>query len=303
MEAAFEKFVATLQNYYDSTYYVDWEKVHAKVQPYRRELLLLTSLCTEANKEKAARELLRDYPRVIAALPVLMACRNSIEIVENAAEAHVTTYDFKPAGERLTEDEVEHYVEFLTASGLLSLLERIKSVPDYVTGVEVGMDTNARKNRGGHCGMQAIRPFIEAAQQNLPGLEVKFEAGFDFLSTQGFVLPEKFRGIVWDVAFWTRARSPRLTVMEVNHYGTSGGKPSAIAREYTGRQTDLDATDIGFIWVTDGRGWLNMLNPLREAFNGIRHLVNIRLAKDGQLEWALRRLLYDDIRRRKEHAA
>src|SRR5437868_3732592 len=82
-DTAFDKFVSKLQNYYDASYYVDWKKVYEKVRPYRRELLLLSSLCEEPNKEKAARELLRDYPKVIEALPILMACRHTIELVED----------------------------------------------------------------------------------------------------------------------------------------------------------------------------------------------------------------------------
>lgn len=291
IDAAFDKFISTVQNYFDANYYVDWKKIYTKIKPYRRELLLLNSLCEEADIEKAARALLRDYPRVITVLPILMACRNTIEIVEDIAEARVSTYDFRNVGTQLTDAEIERYTNFLLTSGLLALLSQIKSVPDYVTGVEVGMDTNGRKNRGGHCGTQAILPFITQAQQNIPNLNVKFEAGFDFLASQNCSLPEKFRGIVWDAAFWTDSSIPQFAVMEINHYGGGGSKPSAIAREYTARQADLSETNAGFIWVTDGRGWLAMRNPLREAFDNIDYIINIRLAKDGQLEWALRRQL------------
>jgi type II restriction enzyme len=222
-----------------------------------------------------------------------MACRNSIEIVDDAAEARVTSYQFS-GDSQLTEQEIERYITFLKTSGLLTLLSQLKSVPDYVTGVEVGMDTNARKNRGGMCGVQAIQPFVSQAQQKLVGLSVKYEAGYNFLASQGFRIPESFRGIVWDIALWTQSPKPRLTVVEVNHYGGSGSKPSAIAREYSARQAELDKAGVGFLWVTDGRGWPSMRNPLREAFESIHYIINIRLAKDGLLEWALRRQLFSN---------
>src|SRR2546423_690151 len=107
--AAFDKFVSTLQNYYDASYYVDWKKVYEKVRPYRRELLLLSSLCEEPDKKKAAHALFRDYPKVIEALPILMACRHTIELVEDSAEARVSTYNFNPQLQ-LTEAEIERYV-------------------------------------------------------------------------------------------------------------------------------------------------------------------------------------------------
>jgi DpnII restriction endonuclease. len=291
IDAAFEKLVSTFQNYYDANYYVDWPKVYSKIKPYRRELLLLSSLCDETDIEGSTRALLHDYPKIIKVFPILMACRNTVEIVEDAAEARVSSYDFSSIGAELTEQEIERYTTFLKTSGLLGLLSQIKSVSDYVTGVEVGMDTNARKNRGGNCGTQAIVPFISQAQQNLPQISVKFEASYDFLATQNFNLPEKFRGIIWDVAFWTRSAMPKLTVMEINHYGGTGSKPPAIAREYAGRQIDLDLAKVGFIWVTDGRGWVSMHHPLREAFDSIHYIISIRLAKDGLLDWALRQQL------------
>lgn len=290
-DAAFEKFVSTLQNYYDADYYVDWKKVFAKLKPLRFELSLLSALCDEPNKEESARELLREYPKVIKAFPVLMACRNSVEIVDDISEARVTSYNFTHTSTALTETEIERYVKFLTTSGVLSLLGQINSVPDYVTGVEVGMDTNGRKNRGGECGIRAIYPFILEAQQHIPELCIKSEASFSYLTSQGFQVPEKFDGVVWDLAFWIDSSRSRLTVMEVNHYGSSGSKPPAIAREYIERQPALDEAGIGFIWVTDGRGWHKMRKPLRAAFDSLHYLININLAREGLLKWALCRLL------------
>lgn len=83
----------------------------------------------------------------------------------------------------------------------------------------------------------------------------------------------------------------RFVVMEVNHYGSSGSKPPAIAREYEGRAKDMKNTKGGFIWVTDGLGWKQMLNPLRNAFNAIDHIMNIKLAAARQLEHTLNKLL------------
>ena len=85
--------------------------------------------------------------------------------------------------------------------------------------------------------------------------------------------------------------APARFVTEVNHYGSSGSKPSAIAREYEARANVLKNTKGGFIWVTDGLGWKRMGNPLRSAFNTIDHMMNIKLATEGQLEYVLNQLL------------
>jgi len=250
-----------------------------------------------------ARRVLTDYPKVITALPLLMACRNSVQLIDEESDSQVLTYSFPKHPKRLTEEEIEYYVRFLCDSRILTLLERIESVPDYVTGVEVGMDTNGRKNRGGECGVKAIRPFIEDSLKKFPFLQSKEEATFDFLASQGCILPEAFRSERWDWAFWVKDDPQRFVVMEVNHYGGGGSKLKAIARDYTTRHKTLANAGIGFIWVTDGLGWRKSKNALRDAFGTITYLVNVRLAKDGMLEWALRRQLLTGIKGQKEFAA
>lgn len=250
-----------------------------------------------------ARRILTDYPKVITVLPLLMACRKSVQLLNERDEARVISYDFPKRPKRLSADEVEHYVRFLCDSRILELLERIESVPDYVTGVEVGMDTNGRKNRGGDCGVKAIRPFVEEVLQGLPFVESKSEATFEFLTSRGCALPESFMSERWDWAFWTKDNPRRLALMEVNHYGSGGSKLKPIAREYIGRHKVLAAAGLGFIWVTDGLGWLRSKPPLREAFDAVQYLVNVNLARDGQLEWALRRILSSGVKGQKEYAA
>lgn len=264
---------------------------------------MLSSLCGARDKRQAARQLLADYPKVITVLPLLMACRETVQLMEEQGETRVTSYDFPNNLQKLSDAEIEHYIHFLCTSRILELLEHIKSIPDYVTGVEVGMDTNGRKNRGGECGVKAIRPYVEEALVKLPFLRAKEEATFDFLAAQCCALPEGFRNERWDWAFWTEDKSRRFVVMEVNHYGSGSSKLKAIARDYTGRQKTLEAAGVGFIWVTDGRGWLKSHRALREAFDAIKHLINIRLAKDGQLEWALHQQFRLVGKRQEEHAA
>ena len=302
-DAAFEKFVGTLQNYFDADYYVAWDEIYQKIDNYLPELSLLSSLCTAQDKPKIARRLLIDYPKVVRLLPLLMAKRGAVQLMDEKHEGYVINYEFPKKTGLLSEAEVDYYVRFLCDSRILELLNHIKSVPDYVTGVEVGMDTNGRKNRGGKCGVKAIEPLVEEALKKLPFLQAKPEATFDFLAGQDCVLPKQFCNERWDWAFWTRQEPRRFTVMEVNHYGGGGSKLKAIARDYIGRQKTLEAAGVGFVWVTDGLGWLKSRRPLREAFDTIEHLVNVQLAKDGQLEWALRRLARSYIKGQKEHAA
>src|SRR5438067_4076154 len=86
-DAAFEHFKATLQNYYDADFYVGWNKIYKRIEDLRPELFLLSSLCGIENKQEAARRLLADYPKVIAVLPILMACRRTVQLMDEQNKA------------------------------------------------------------------------------------------------------------------------------------------------------------------------------------------------------------------------
>ena len=49
------------------------------------------------------------------------------------------------------EEEIDLFVKFFKKSGLENLIrsKKITNIYDYVIGVEAGLDSNGRKNRGG----------------------------------------------------------------------------------------------------------------------------------------------------------
>jgi type II restriction enzyme len=294
--AAFDKFVETLANYFDAKYYVDWSKVLSNAKRHEKSFQLLSELCGRGDVKVKAAELFFAHPETIEALPILIACRRGLSISDPLNVSAMMTYSFAPNG--ATDDEkrieAEHYAEFLVHSGLIDVFAMIQNAADFAIGVEVGLDSNGRKNRGGNCGIQAIAPVVESLRQTIPGLVIRSEAGFAELERNGFRLPVRFDGIVWDLAFW-KEDGKKLVVAEVNHYGTSGSKPPAIAREYTDRSEDLAAAAVGFVWITDGLGWLSMKNPLRLAFQNIDYIVNVELAKEGQLAAALLSLFEKNV--------
>src|SRR5438132_1374024 len=103
-DAAFEHFKATLQNYYDADFYVGWDKIYKRIESIRPELFLLSSLCGVENKQKAARHLLADYPKVVAVLPLLMARRETVQLMEEQSKARVITYNFPKNPRTLSDD-------------------------------------------------------------------------------------------------------------------------------------------------------------------------------------------------------
>ncbi len=268
--------------------------MYTKAGKFEQELALLSTLCNKPDIVTAAKDLLLKYPQVIRALPALIGCRDKVSVMEDVSELRVVTYEFQPVLGQYIEAEAERYTHFLLESGLIELLSHINSVPDYVTGLEVGMDSNGRKNRSGQCAIKALNPTVISAQSKIEGLQMKSEANYAFLCARGCHLPDKFKRKTWDWAFWTESTPRRFAVMEVNHYGGVGSKPTTIVAEYIERQQILEGSGVQFVWVTDGFGWLDMEKNLRDAFDNVRHLINIRLAADGYLEWVLRRSLFPE---------
>lgn len=289
-EKAYEHFVGTLRNYYDHSYYVNWQTVFRNVEKYEAEFALLSTLCNKPDTEAAACDLLLRYPQVIKALPFLIGYREAVCIVESTTPIRTSTFDFVPLGAAYVEAEARRYAKFLTACGLVDLLRRIRSVPDYATGVEVGMDSNGRKNRSGECASKVVKPLLEEAAASVKAV-IKPEATYEYLRGAGFRLPASMTRIKWDWALWTNDDEPRLIVVELNHYGTSGSKPEKTALEYMERQKILDEAKIHYLWITDGLGWLKMKPTLQKAFCRISHLTTIQMAADGFLQWNACRML------------
>ena len=60
---------------------------------------------------------------------------------------------------------IDDYVRFMKESGLFDLLQNhiINNLYDYVLGIEVGLDSNGRKNHGGHLMENLVESYIRKA--------------------------------------------------------------------------------------------------------------------------------------------
>ena len=125
-------------------YYTDFAKVYDKVDKIKTELYILNSLIKSQNIEADFKKLLKEYPQILKAIPILIAKRETNIIINDAIQKYY--YNFKR--QNYSDDD---YVLFMRKTGLFDLLTNhlISNLYDYVLGVEVGLDTNARKNRTG----------------------------------------------------------------------------------------------------------------------------------------------------------
>lgn len=267
-------------------YFVNWDKVSTNTQAIKVELNLLNSLIGEENIEDAFKNLATRYPRIISLFPLLLACRETqFEILIDESELEFQVFDFGNP----TSQQINEACLFAKKSGVLDLLanRKIRSIPDYVFGVEVGLDSNGRKNRTG----TAMEQIVEKLLTNLcktNGYQFMAQATAQKVHLQwGFTLDEysdKREERRYDFAVNVNGK---LSLLETNFYGVKGSKLKATAGEYTELSAFVKKQGYGFIWITDGAGWHKTLRPLEDAFKRIDFVLNLRMVKAGILGAAL----------------
>ena len=125
-------------------YYVDFEKVCGNVEAIKVELNILNSLIGSRNIEDDFRMLLKRYPEILRCVPILLAVRANEIYAQDSDGAF--NYNFSKMNY-----SVEQYIMFMKKTGLLNLISDhlVNNLVDYALGVETGLDSNGRKNRGG----------------------------------------------------------------------------------------------------------------------------------------------------------
>lgn len=258
------------------TYYVNFEKVYENVDDIRIELNIMNSLIGSKDIEADFRSLVSRYPEVLRCIPTLLAVRdNQIFAMD---EDGAFTYDFKNLS-----NSVDDYVVFMRKTGLFDLLSNhlINNLIDYVTGVETGLDSNGRKNRGGHLMEDVVEDFIKETgveyykEMYLAEIESKWGLDLSALSNDGKAR-KRFDFV---------AKTPTAVyAFETNFYASSGSKLNETARSYKLlAQESKDISGFTFVWVTDGLGWKSAKNNLRETFDETEYLYSIVELEDGAL--------------------
>ena len=262
----------------DYSYYIDFEKVHRNVDSIKIELNILNSLIGSNNIETDFENLINKYPETLKCIPLLLAVRSN-EIYAIDADGDYT-YNFKNPNL-----SVEQYKVFMRKTGLFDLIENhiVNNLVDYATGVETGLDSNGRKNRGGHLMENLVESFIQKAgfvkdesyfkEMYIHAIEKKWGIDLSSISNQGKA-EKRFDFVV---------KTPTMVYgIETNFYGSSGSKLNETARSYkTITLETKDLTDFTFVWFTDGKGWNSARRNLEETFDVLEHIYNINDMENG----------------------
>lgn len=262
-------------------YFVNWKKVLQNIDPIEKELNLLNVLIGKTDIETEAYNLIKEYPQVIKAFPTLIAIReNSIDILIDTKNFIYKNYSFN--SRNLTDIECKELAQFVVKSGIGSILKdkKIKNLVDYATGVEVGLDSNGRKNRGGTLMETLVEEFVAETckKLNIPYLA---QATANKIKTE-WNLDVKVDKSSRQLDFAIN-KNGKLYFIECNFYGGGGSKLKSTATEYIEMNRYWNNQGIEFIWVTDGAGWQSTLKPLREYFDKADYLLNLEMLKRNTL--------------------
>ncbi len=253
-------------NGYD--YYTDFETVYLNAQTYKKEIYLLNSLVGSKSIEADFEELLAKYPECLKALPILLAVRNHEIYCQDENGSLVYRFDKQT-------QTLEQYKYFMRRSGLFDLLQNhiISNLFDYVTGVEVGLGSNGRKNRGGHQMENLVEAYLKDTKAEyykemyLHEIETKWCVDLSAISGDGVASKR------WDFVVKTKNC---IYVIETNFYSSSGSKLNETARSY--KMIAEEAKQIPnfeFVWITDGAGWYDARGNLEETFKTLDLMYNI----------------------------
>ena len=272
------KFRASISGY---DYYVNYDKVVENVMKLRIELNILNSLIGSKNIKEDFANIVTRYPETLKCIPLLLAVRGT-EIYAQDEEG-AFTYNFKKMNY-----SVEQYEKFMEKTGLFDLLSNhlVNNLIDYALGVETGLDSNGRKNRGGHQMENLVENYIQKAgfvsdvnyfkEMYLSDVEQKWNIDLSALSNDGKAR-KRFDFVV--------KTDNMIYAIETNFYTGGGSKLNETARSYKMLAQEADSVDgFTFVWFTDGIAWRSAKGNLRETFEVLDTIYSIDDIEQGVMK-------------------
>lgn len=261
----------------DYKYYVDFEKVKLNVNKIKIELNILNSLIGEEDIENKFLEIVRKYPETLKCIPILLAIRQNEISIKTIDKDDV--FNFKKPNH-----SPEEYAVFMAETGLFDLIQNhlISNLYDYVTGVESGLDSNGRKNRGGHLMEDLVEEHIKLLnvkyykELRTDDLIKKYDIDLSAITNQGKTI-KRFDFVI--------PYENKIFAIETNFYQSGGSKLNETARSFKNIAISSESIpDFEFVWITDGRGWKSAKNNLAETFSIMKHLYSIQDLQNGALK-------------------
>ena len=261
MSEQFDTFISQLSETNATLdYFTDFGKIKTNLSKISIKLNQLNYLIGKEDLKLAIEELFEENAKVFEVLDILIAVRKNKNAKTFNREGEIVQLDtyFE------TSDKIYEFIED-TGLGEVFRNKNITNLVDYVFGVEVGLDTNARKNRGGENMSKAVSLFFDKAK-----IFYKKEVNsteFPEITSLGADLKR------FDFVIKTKVKT---YLIETNFYNGGGSKLNEVARSYSDVAPKINQyANFEFVWITDGQGWLSAKNKLEEAFSIIPSVYNL----------------------------
>jgi type II restriction enzyme len=262
----------------DYKYYINFDKVYSNIADIKDELNLLNSLIGDKDIENSFERIVSKYPNTLRCIPLLLAKRE----MEIAAMDDEGAYKYRFDSMNYS---IEQYKVFMRKTGLFELLENhlISNLVDFALGVETGLDSNGRKNRGGDLMENLVENYIIKAgfikeetyfkEMYIHEIEKRFGIDLSAISNQG-KMEKRFDFVI--------VGENTIYGIETNFYASSGSKLNETARSY--KTIALETKDLSyfkFVWFTDGKGWNSAGYNLQETFDVLDNIYCIAELEEG----------------------
>ena len=253
----FNEFLKSLKtSNRDLKFYVAWDKCLKNKDEISISLNHLNFLLGKDKSElkENINKLFKSYPKAFECLNILIATRDVKDIVFNELGKECELKSYFTNSNKI--------YDFICQSGLVEIFadRKIKDLNDFVFGVEVGLDSNARKNRSGKAMERTLANIFQQAKLNYKE-QVSINDFTDLKQTFGTDI-KKFDFVIFT--------SKKTYFLEYNFYTSGGSKLNETARSYEELALRFDkCSGAGFIWITDGKGWLKAKNKLEQAYKSI----------------------------------
>jgi type II restriction enzyme len=273
------------------SYFVNWGKVFTNTKQIELALNNLNYLIGKDNFDDELKFLLKENPSIAKVIPALVVRDGSntkkFKILVDYQNKKLVYEDYDFSKKDISDDDIEKYLRFVKETGLKTLItdKKIKNLVDYMIGVEAGLDSNGRKNRGGHVMENIVEVFIkDVCEKNkfrylkeVDSKKIKAELDYD--------VPADKSSRRYDFVI---DNGKELFIIETNFYGGGGSKLKSTAGEYR-NLFDVLNSKYKFFWITDGMGWIATTKPLRETFDHNDYLFNLTMLEKGVLEFLLKK--------------
>lgn len=261
MKKDFDLFISQLSETNATLdYFTDFEKVISNTNKIAIKLNQLNYLIGKTDLSEAIKDLYQENPKVFEVLDILLAVRKKDKkktLNSNGEFVFLESYFTSLQG----------VIDYIEQTGLADVFrnKNITNLVDYVFGVEVGLDTNARKNRGGENMAKAVA--LKFKRANISFRSEVNSTEFEEIKSLGQDLKR------FDFVIQTKKKT---YLIETNFYNSGGSKLNEVARAYTDIAPKINQYEkFEFVWITDGQGWLTAKNKLGEAYSLISSIYNL----------------------------